>query len=170
MAFVELSLCPRIVFDIRKCSCCGSKKNSYNKKFKLLKKKQRMYINLIPRSGIFFYMKILYDGTVLCVAGKKLLKTFGFNIKNIGKTLEKLREHILFREFIGPVFEQCIKDNEIYQFDFNFDDRADYSCCIYPCIIQSIYVSVDVVVRMSHHMTEDDVKEFKIDNNIVRYI
>lgn len=175
MSCFELHVCPQIVLNISKLSCC--KKNSNiikenDKRFKLIRREQRLYKNLIPISGIYFYMKILSDGNILCYSGEKLIKSFGLKIKDIKETIYELRKkHILFREYIGPVFEQSIQDKEIYQFDFSFNDE-EYSCCLYPCVITSDYVSVDIVVRVSHHITSTDIKDFIVrkQTSFVHYV
>jgi len=161
----ELNICP-FKFNISKFICCRTKvkdveqPKTTEKEFRLIKRKQRRYKNLIPYDGKFAYLKILFDGKILCYAGYELLESFGIHKECLSKSLNDAKKcHILFREYIGPVFEECIKDSEIYQFDFAVNDE-EYSCCIYPCPLPMEYISVDVVIRLSQHITSDEIKNF----------
>ena len=161
MPCLEVKICER--FKINKLTCFECKKltNVSEKDFKLVRQKQRRYKNLIPYDGNYAYLKVLYDGNILAYAGN-IFKKFGISKKILQKSMNDLRKsHILFREYIGPVFEQMLKDSEAYQFDFKVKDEG-YSCCLYPCPIVSESISVDIVIRISQHITTDEIKDFLI--------
>jgi hypothetical protein len=160
----ELNICP-FKFNISKFICCRTKEKEEepkiaDKDFKLIKRTQRRYKNLIPYDGNFAYLKILYDGNILCYSGEDLFASLGVSKECLDKSLTDAKKcHILFREYISPVFEECIKDGEIYQFDFGLNDE-EYSCCFYPCPLPMEYISVDIVIRISQHITFDEIKNF----------
>lgn len=161
----ELNICP-FKFNNGKFIFCRTKEKDdeppkiLDKDFRLIKRRQRRYKNLIPYDGNFAYLKILFDGNILCYTGYDLLESFGVQKEYLSKSLNDAKKcHILFREYIGPVFEECIKDGEIYQFDFSVNDE-EYSCCIYPCPLPMEYISVDVVIRLSQHITSEEIKDF----------
>lgn len=160
----EVNICP-LKFNISKFICCKKNADDENRitdaDFKLVKRKQRRYKNLIPYDGKFIYIKLLFNGDILCYKdGDDLLKKLGIDEEKLKKNIHELEiTYVLFREYIGPVFQQCLKDRQIYQFDF-IATKVDYSCCVYPCPMPNNGISVDVVIRHSQHITSDEIKDF----------
>lgn len=161
----EVNLCPKINIDNIICWKKKNKENDSNNNnneinFKLVQRKQKRYKNFIPFEEKYIYLKVLYDGKILCYKGLELMNIFGLKEECLKKTLNEAKKcHVLFREYICPVFSECIKDGEIYQFDFEVS-REEYSCCFYPCILDFNCSTVDIIIRLSQHISPDQIKDF----------
>lgn len=147
-------------FNIKKMffSCKGSKKkkkkkdkNKCNVLFDLVDSTPKKYNNLVPHEN-FLYMKVIKNGKIISVSGDYLEE---FDIKK-HDLLNKKLNHVdccfeLFSDYVQPLFEECLKNSESYQFNFKTNQsNTVYSCSLHPCNIPEQVASVDVVFRHSH--------------------
>ena len=161
-----------INFDIKNIfPGCGKNKQD-NITFELIKNKAIKYTHLLPDfEKDFLYLKILTCGKIIACEGK-YAKFLGLKRKKVLKKnikdLEICQE--FFDEYIIPIFEDCIKHKEPYQFTFisykKKKKKEHRTCSFYPCYIpindNDELSSIDLVIRKAKHNIEKE--------NISKYI
>jgi hypothetical protein len=133
--------------------------------FELLKTNKKKFNNLVPSHDEYLFIKILNDGRIISIVGG-LGKFFSMNSKNfLNKKLSDVKKnHILFNDFIEPLFNACIPEASAYQFDFMTKDKK-FSCSLYPCLMPGELSSVDIVIRPLKSIAIADIHQYILEES-----
>jgi hypothetical protein len=146
---------------------CREKKKKIH--FDLIKHKPIRYNQLIPDFGKdFLYLKILKCGKIISRNGNFAKYLSITKVKNIKETKTCCD---FFDDFIIPIFEECLKKKEPFQFNFSCykkkKEKEYKTCSFYPCFIPlkkgEKISSIDLVIRD----TKVNIEKENISNYII---
>lgn len=106
------------------------------------------FVDFLPSSEDYMYMKVLSNGKIISAKGRYLRKIFRLYKRNVkNKSLLDINREF-FNEYLATLLQKAKDENSAYQFGFQYkDDLELILCSIYPCMVYEECQSFDVVIR-----------------------
>lgn len=120
------------------------------------------FIDLLPTTEDYMYMKVLSNGKIISVKGKYLWKIFRLTKRSVKNKAVVDINREFFNEYLATLLQKVKEESSAYQFGFQHkDDLEVILCSIYPCMVYEDCQSFDIVIRkIGSRSRSEELKQF----------